>query len=238
MSKHFSTVTLFSILCLAVVVTACGGTARIEEKSNEAVIVTHPSSVVIETFNGNIEVVTGADDKVAVEVTKYIGAGQGDALKYIQFSISQDAQTVTVKASWPADAPTNLNLTGTNLKVSVPAGSPVQAVVGNGNIIYRGTPGEGDYGFKVGNGDVLYATALGQCEYNLGVGNGSIELQLPAETQFSINATAGNGRIVNDYPVTDTVSDERTLKGRVGSNPQANIIAAVGNGDIKVQRSQ
>ena len=46
------------------------------------------------------------------------------------------------------------------------------------------------------------------------------------------------GLIVNDYPVTDTVSDERTLKGRVGSNPQANIIAAVGNGDIKVQRRQ
>jgi len=44
MSKHFSAVTLFSVLCLAVVMTACSGTARIEEKSNEAVIVTRPSS--------------------------------------------------------------------------------------------------------------------------------------------------------------------------------------------------
>ena len=75
MSKHFSAVRLFSVLCLAVVMTACGGTARIEEKSNEAVIVTRPSRVVIETFNGNIEVVTGADDKVAVEVTKFTGFG-------------------------------------------------------------------------------------------------------------------------------------------------------------------
>jgi hypothetical protein len=48
----------------------------------------------------------------------------------------------------------------------------------------------------------------------------------------------GNGRIVNNYPITDTVSDERTLKGSVGSNPQASITAAVGNGDIKVQRSK
>ena len=111
MSKHFSTVTLFSILCLAVVMTACGGTARIEEKSNEAVIVTRPSNVVIETFNGNIEVVTGADDKVAVEVTKYTGAGQGDALKHIQFSVAQDAQTVTVKAQWPGSS--GRNSTGT-----------------------------------------------------------------------------------------------------------------------------
>jgi hypothetical protein len=237
MSKHFSAVTLFSIVCLAVVMTACGGTARIEEKSNEAVNVNRPLHVVIETFNGNIEVVTGADDKVAVEVTKYIGAGQGDALKHIQFSISQDAETVTVKALWPADAPTNLNLVGTDLKVSVPAGSPVQAVVGNGNITYRGTPGEGDYGFKVGNGDIIYDAALGQGEYNLGVGNGSIGLQLPAEAQINIDASVGNGRITNDYPITDTAVDERTLKGTVGGHPQASIIARVGNGNIKVRRS-
>jgi uncharacterized lipoprotein YajG len=237
MSKHFSTITLFSIVCLAVVMTACGGTARLEEKSNEAVIVTRPSNVVVETFNGNIEVVTGTDDKVAVEVTKYTGAGQRDALKYILFSISQDAHTVTVKAQWPANAPTNLNFTGADLKVSVPAGSPVQAVVGNGNITYRGTPGEGNYGFKVGNGDVVYAAALGQGQYDLEVGNGSIELQLPAAAQFSIDAMMGNGQIVNEYPVTDTASDERTLKGTVGSHPQAAITASVGNGDIKVQRS-
>ncbi len=237
MSKHFSAVTVFCVVCLAVVMTACGGTARVEEKSNEAVNVNHPSRVSIETFNGNIEVVTGADDKVAVEVTKFTGVGQGDALKHIRFNISQDAQTVTIKAQWPADAPTNLNSTGTDLKVSVPAGSPVQAVVGNGNITYRGTPGKGDYGFKVGNGDVIYKAALGQGKIDLGVGNGAIELQLPAESQFSIDASVGNGHIVNDYPVTDTAADERALKGSVGSNPQATITATSGNGEIKVQRS-
>jgi hypothetical protein len=237
MSKHFSAVTVLCLVCLAVVMTACGGTARIEEKSNEAVIVNRPSRVIIENFNGTIDVSTGADDKVAVEVTKYISAGQGDALKTIQFSISQDAETVTVKASWPADAPTNLNLTGTDLKASVPAGSPVQAVVGNGNITYRGTPGAGDYGFTVGNGQIVYEAALEQGKYDFGVGNGSIELQLPAEAQFSIEASAGNGQITNEYPVTDTASNERVLKGMVGSNPQASITATVGNGNIKVRRS-
>jgi hypothetical protein len=237
MSKQSSVIGLISVLCLAVVMTACGGAARIEEKSNEAVIVTRPSRVVVETFNGNIEVVTGADDKVAVEVTKYIGAGQGDALKYIQFSISQDAQTVIVKAQWPADAPTNLNLVGTDLKVSVPAGSPVQAVVGNGSITYRGTPGEGNYGFKAGNGNVIYHAALGQGKYDFGVGNGSIELQLPAEAQFSIDASVGNGRIDNEYPVPDSAPNERVLKGTVGSNPQAMISAVAGNGNIDVKRS-
>jgi hypothetical protein len=237
MSKHFSAIGLFSILCLAVVMTACGGLNRVEEKSTESVIVTRPSRVSIETFNGNIEVVTGADDKVAVEVTKYTGAGQRDALKSIQFGISQDAQTVTVKAQWPADAPTNLNLTGTDLKVSVPAGSPVQAVVSNGNITYHGIPGEGDYGFKVGNGDIIYQAAVEPGKIDLGVGNGSIGLQLPAEAQFSIDARVGNGRIANEYPVTDTATDDRVLMGTVGNHPQASIISAVGNGDIKVRRS-
>jgi hypothetical protein len=237
MSKHFRVIGLFSVICLAVVMTACGGLNRVEEKSTESVMVTRPSRIVVETFNGNIEVVTGAEDKVAVEVTKFTGAGQGDALKYIQFSISQDARTVTVKAQWPADAPTNLNLTGTDLKVRVPAGSPVQVVVGNGQITYRGTPGEGNYGFEVGNGHIIYVAALGQGKYDFGVGNGSIELQLPAQAQFSIDATVGNGDIANEYPITDTASDERVLKGSVGSNPQATITAASGNGSVKVRRS-
>ena len=56
MSKHFSVATVFCLVCLAVVMTACGGTARIEEKSHEAVNVNHPSRVAIETFNGNVTV--------------------------------------------------------------------------------------------------------------------------------------------------------------------------------------
>jgi hypothetical protein len=238
MSKHIKIIGLFSIMCLAVVMTACGGTARIEEKSNEAVIVTRPSRVVIETFNGNIEIVTSADDKVAVEVTKFTEPGLRDVLQDIEFSISQDAQTVTVKARWPDATRTSPGFTGVDLKVSVPAGSPVQAIVGNGNVTYRATPGEGNYGFEVGNGQIIYDAALGQGQYDFGVGNGSIELQLPAEAQFSIAATVGNGRIANDYPVTDTAADERILKGTVGSNPPASITAAVGNGTITVRRSQ
>jgi hypothetical protein len=237
MSKHFKTIGLFSVMCLAVVMTACNGLNRVEEQSTESVIVTRPSRVSIETFNGNIEVVSGADDKVTVEVTKFTNAGELDVLKDIEFSISQDAQTISVKAQWPPDAPTNLNLTGADLKVSVPAGSPVQAVVGNGNITYRGTPGEGDYGFKVGNGNIIYDAALGQGKCDFGVGNGSIELQLPVNAQFNIDATVGNGNIINEYPVTDIASDERVLKGTVGTNPQAAITASVGNGSVKVGRS-
>jgi hypothetical protein len=214
-----------------------GGLNRVEEKSTETVNVTRPSRIVVETFNGNIEVVTGADDKVAVEVTKFTDSGRRDVLKDIEFSLSQDAQAVTVKARWPDERQTSPGITGADLKVSVPAGSPVQATVGNGNITYRGTPGEGNSSFEVGNGHIIYDAALGQGKYDLGVGNGSIELQLPADAQFSIDASVGNGNIANEYPVTDTASDERVLKGSVGSHPQASITAASGNGSIKVQRS-
>jgi DUF4097 and DUF4098 domain-containing protein YvlB len=217
MSKHFSAVTVFCLVCLAVVMTACGGAARIEEKSNEAVIVTRPSRVVVETFNGNIEVVTGADNKVAVEVTKFADPELRDILKDIEFSISQDAQTVTVKAHWLGEVKTSPGNTGVDLKVSIPAASPVQAVVGNGKITYRGALGNGDYAFETGNG--------------------SIELQLPADAQFSIDASVGNGRINNEYPVTDTAPDERALMGSVGSNPQASITATSGNGSVTVRRS-
>ncbi|HTP07558.1 MAG TPA: hypothetical protein VMP08_04865 [Anaerolineae bacterium] len=236
MSKRFSIIGWFSIICLAVVMTACGGTARLEEKSTEDVIVTRPSNVVIETFNGNIEVVPGTSDKVSVEVTKFTTTGSRDVLQDIEFNISQDAQTITVKASWPNDRQTSPGLTGADLKVSIPAGSPVQAVVGNGDITYRGTPGKGDYGFTAGNGKITYAAALEQGKYDFGVGNGSIELQLLADAQFSIDASVGNGDIANKYPVTDTAPGARALKGTVG-NPAAVITAGVGNGSIKVGRS-
>jgi DUF4097 and DUF4098 domain-containing protein YvlB len=217
MSKYFKVVGLFSIVCLAVVMTACGGPARVEEKSNEAVIVTRPSRVVVETFNGNIEVVIGAADKVAVEVNKFTDPDLRDILKDIEFSISQDAQTVTVKARWPDAIKTSPGNTGVDLKVSIPAGSPVQAVVGNGKIIYHGALGSGDYAFETGNG--------------------SIELQLPAEAQFSINARVGNGRITSEFPLGNTSAEAHVVNGRVGGNPQASITAVTGNGRIEVKRS-
>lgn len=36
MSKHFSAITVFCFVCVAVVMTTCSGTARLEEKSNES----------------------------------------------------------------------------------------------------------------------------------------------------------------------------------------------------------
>jgi len=214
MSKHFSAITVF---CLAVVMTACGGTARIEEKSNEAVIVTRPSRVVVETFNGNIEVVTGTADKVAVEVTKFTDPDLRDILKDIEFSISQDAQTVTVKASWPDAVKTSPGNTGVDLKVSIPAGSPVQAVIGNGKLTYRGALGSGDYAFETGNGP--------------------IELGLPAEAQFNFDGRVGNGRITSEFPLGNTAAEAHVVKGSVGSDPQAIITAVTGNGRIEVKRS-
>ncbi len=216
MSKHFKAIRLFSLLCLAIVMTACDGTARVEEKSTDAVSVTRPSRIVVETFNGNIEVAIGADDKVSVEVTKFTDPGLRDALQDIEFSVSQDAQTVTLKARWRDGAKTNPGDTGVDLKVSIPAGSPVQAVVGNGKITYRGALGQGDYGFRTGNGPIV--------------------LTLPAESQFNLDARVGNGRITTEFPVADATDEARVVKGSVGSDPRAIITAVTGNGRIEVKR--
>jgi hypothetical protein len=215
MSKQFSVIGLISVLCLAVVMTACGGTARVEEKSTESVIVTRPSRVVIENFNGTIDVSIGAADKVSAEVTKFTEPGTRDSLRDIEFGISQDSQTITVKAGWPQDKSGQGN-TGVDLKVSIPAGSPLQAVIGNGNITYHGALGRGNYDFEVGNG--------------------KIELTLPADTEFDVNATVGNGDITSEFPLSKGTPDSRVIKGTVGSNPDALITATTGNGRIDIRR--
>lgn len=218
MSKRFQIAVFLTLLCLAVVLAACGGLARAEEKSIEAVIVTRPSRVSIETFNGNIEVVTGASDKVSAEVTKFSNTNQRAALEDIEFSITQDAETVTLKAVWPDDTQTNPGNTGVDLKVSIPAGSPVQAVVGNGRIAYQGALGQGNYSFQTGNG--------------------RIELQLPADCQFALDATVGNGRISSEFPLGVATNDVHVVRGTVGDDPQASIMAVTGNGDIDVKRGE
>lgn len=218
MSKKLQIAVFLTLLCLAVVVAACGGLARAEEKSSEAVIVTRPSRVFIETFNGNIEVVTGADDKVSAEVTKFSNTNQRAALEDIEFSISQDAETVTLKAAWPDEIRTSPGNTGVDLKVSIPAGSPVQAVVGNGRIDYRGALGQGNYSFQTGNG--------------------RIELRLPAGCEFALDATVGNGNITSEFPLGVATNDVHVVRGTVGDGPQASIIAVTGNGNIDVKRGE
>jgi DUF4097 and DUF4098 domain-containing protein YvlB len=216
MSKVVRVAGLVGILCLIVVMTACSGLGRAEEKSTEAVDVTRPSRIFIETFNGNIEIVTGASDQVSADVTKFSDTNQRDVLQDIEFSISQDAETVTLKAQWPDDTNTSPGNTGVDLKVSIPPGSPVQAVVGNGRIDYR--------------------AALGQGNYSFSTGNGRIELHLPADAQFALDANVGNGRITSEFPLAGATEGARTVQGRVGADPQASITAVTGNGNIDVQR--
>lgn len=216
MSKPVRIIALFGVLCLAVVITACSGMARAEEKSREAVDVLRPSRILIETFNGNIEVVTGADDKVSAEVTKFANPNQRAALQDIEFNISQDADAVTLKAAWPDKTRTNPGNTGVDLKVSIPPGSPVQAVVGNGRITYHGALGQGSYSFQTGNG--------------------RIELRLPADSQFALDATVGNGRITSEFPLGVATNDVHVVRGTAGDDPQASISAVTGNGNIDVKR--
>ncbi len=215
MSKYTRVIGLISVLCLVVVMTACSGTARVEEKSTESVILTRPSRVVIVNFNGNIDVAIGGSDKVSAEVTKFTESSQRDVLKDIEFAISQDNQAVTLKASWPADKPGPGDI-GVDLKVSIPPGSPVQAMIGNGKITYHGALGDGSYSFEVGNGP--------------------IELKLPAESQFAVNATVGNGHITSEFPLSSGTPDSRAIRGKVGNNPSASITATTGNGRIDLLR--
>lgn len=215
MSKHFKVVGLFSVLCLAVIMTACGGPARAEEKSTEAVNVTHPSRIIIENFNGRVDITTDAVGKAAVEVTKFADINSRDSLQNIEFGISQDSQTVIIRAQWP-EGKASIGNAGADLKVHVPADCIVQAAIGNGQITYRGGLNHGDYAFAVGNG--------------------TIELTLPAASQFALKASVGNGGIHTDFPVAGATPNARVVTGRVGTDPAASIAAFTGNGEINIRR--
>jgi len=62
-------------------------------------------------------------------------------------------------------------------------------------------------------------------------------LTLPAEAQFAVNATVGNGSITSEFSLDSGTSDSRVVRGNVGSNPNASITATTGNGRIDILRS-
>jgi DUF4097 and DUF4098 domain-containing protein YvlB len=90
------------------------------------------------------------------------------------------------------------------------------------------------------NGAVRFKGTAVQGQYSFRTSNGSIELILPSDTSFQLDATTSNGGIDTDFPIQKSSEDsERTrLSGTVGKNPTVTITAHTSNGRIKVMQEK
>jgi len=149
----------------------------------------------------------------------------------------------------------NLDLTTSNGEISTRGvKGEILAHTSNGAVIVEGGTGRLDLETSNGridvtaensvvsaltsNGRINFVGSLASGESNFETSNGSIEITLPSDAAFELDADTSNGSVTCDFDITisGTVKKDR-LTGTVGENPQTTIVARSSNGSIRIQTS-
>lgn len=114
------------------------------------------------------------------------------------------------------------------------AGS-VTARTSNGRIELELAGEGGSVNLTTSNGSITFRGPLtGKSEFRSS--NAGVRLQLPAELAFEIDASTSNGRIYNEFEMSEIrVSKKKHLVARFGSRPWAQIRVRTSNSSIKIE---
>ena len=122
-----------------------------------------------------------------------------------------------------------------NIRVEEKGEGEVRIRTGSGNIEARGVRGTLSVESGSGNAEISGAIIGG---WEIRTGSGDVDLQLPADAAFELDATTGSGNIVTDRAVSITVQgdlrkSEQTIRGKVaGGGPRLSV--RTGSGNIRI----
>lgn len=259
------------LLAATLISTGCGSNTGVlvEAEISHTFDTSASPRVVVENFNGKIEVNAGPTNKVAVQVLRQAeGSTQAEAeagLKKIEVTIERRDSTIRTVTK-QAD-PLSAHQASASIQLIVPAGSRLDLHTNNDDILVSGVNGNvrlatanGDLKINGGqgrlnlqtsngeirveaeeavvnaetaNGNVIFKGTLAASEQSFVTNNGSIEITLPANTDFRLDAETHNGRVLTDFPISESSSGRaEVLKGTVGENPTISIRAESANGSI------
>lgn len=292
------TILLTTLMIAVLALSACGAYISVnlftaEETVTQSFTAGAAPRVVVEMFNGGIEVVTAEDSTVKIDVIKRGGGGSQreaeDDLKNVEVTLTQDGETIRVVAR-RSDQRIDIGNSGASAKLRVPAGAILDLRSSNGAIVSAGPIG--DLKAQTSNGPIDVRSANGQLDLNTSNGgitinggrgllnletsngriditadnvvvlgrtsnggfrftgslaqgrsemhtsNGGIDVTLPAEAQFVIDANTSNGNIDSDFAVTSQDFSDNRLYGTVGSDPDVTLALQTSNGGIDLRRSR
>ena len=264
--------------------------AKVEEVLRKSFTTKRAPRLVVETFNGAIEVKIGAEGAAKAKVVRTAQANSltdaWDALKSVDVQMKQDADTIHVTAkpvgerretsrgaAVEIETPpgSTLELRGDNGKVTVlGAAGPVTATTSNGGVEVKGGQGElrlkttnggirveGGAGklelgttngsidvkspkakvdAKTSNGSIHFTGSLTDGEHSLTTSNGNVEVVLPADARFRLDAGTSQGRVTCRFPHKPPPGKSKTgLRVSVGDKPSASLKARSSNGNIEVR---
>jgi len=173
----------------------------------------------VEGLRGTIDLETGSGDvRLRDIVSSHVSLhdGSGDIVAQISGPLTAEAGSGRVRLEEKGEG---------NVRIRT----------GSGDIAVRGV--QGALWVESGSGDTeISGTNTGTWEVRTGSGN--VDLTLPAEAAFDLDATTGSGSIVTDRSISMTVQgdlrkSQRTIRGKVaGGGPLLTV--HTGSGDIRI----
>src|SRR5262249_47320254 len=128
-----------------------------------------------------------------------------------------------------------LDLRTSNGGISAEGGSgKLELRTSNGRISIKST--QASVNAHTANGAIHFSGALAEGEHSFHTTNGSIEVTLPANSRFRVEAHTTHGKATSQFEIKDGDGATKTsLKGTVGDNPAATIKLNTTNGNIEIR---
>lgn len=217
-----------------------GSKVRMEDQVSRAFTVAKTPNVVVEVFNGAVEVTKGETGKVEGVVEVWATADDEPtaeaALKMVKVAMVQEGDTIRVTARRAPGASPRSSGTGAAAKIQVPDGAAVQIKTDNGPISVRGVEGpvnahsvNGRIEVKDGTGIVALGTNNGpiRCEASDAVvtadsSNGEINFE-GSLAKGASTFGSGNGKITLRLPDRQSFRvDAQTGNGKISTDFDVN----------------
>lgn len=180
-----------------------------EKRLSEDFKTSNSPKIVVETFNGPIDVSRGQQGEVIVDVTKrasgFDQAAAEAALNNVQVSMVQKENSIVITAERLDHGPGNF---GASVVIAVPAAAELELHTSNGSVVCEQI--EGTIKARSSNGKLELVEARGPLE--LVTSNGAIEIEATGST---VDARTSNGRIEFRGALADAKHRFKTSNGRI-----------------------
>ncbi len=94
-----------------------------------------------------------------------------------------------------------------------------------------------DLKLQSSNGKLRFVGSLAEGEHAMQSSNGSIDVQLPADSSFKLDAVTSNGKVSCDFEMKSKEKERKSrLVGSVGSSPMSTLTLKTSNGSIDVEK--
>ena len=228
--------TITALFIVVLMLAACGANIQInpftaEETVTQSFTTSAPPHLVVEMFNGGVDVTTGSDNSVKIDVVKRGGgitqADARDDLKNVEVTMTQAGDTIRVRAR-RTDQRVDIGNSGASAQLRVPNGATLDLRSSNGAITSSGQVS--DVKAQTSNGRIDVRGPLGQI--NLNTSNGPITLN---GGSGSVDVETSNGPI--NVTADNVVVTGRTSNGPLhftGSLAQGHSELSTSNGDVVV----